>query len=263
MTCSAVRRLIDSFLAGELLVETTHEVLAHLSGCFACRVFLHEHRRLRTRLRGAWDRSDELAPRDQFLASLATQLSRPASRARRRTPWWRRWPSLAAAAVLAAALVPAGRAGISGRRLSALVAAAVGDHENCAIEFRLHERPISLAEAARRYDPALRSLADLEVPSNGPEGPIRVLERHVCVFDGRRFAHLVLGYRSQRISVLVAQGALPGSTPASREANGFSVAARPAARHAVLVVAELDAGQTAALADTVAPPVAQALAASE
>ena len=47
-------------------------------------------------------------------------------------------------------------------------------------------------------------------------GPAHVLERHACVYGGRRFAHIVFEYRGERVSLLVtaAEGgvqlALPG-----------------------------------------------------
>jgi len=34
-------------------------------------------------------------------------------------------------------------------------------------------------------------------------GPAHVLERHACVYAGRRFAHIVFEYRCQRVSLLV------------------------------------------------------------
>ena len=34
--CAKVLRLLDSYLAGELTVETNHEILEHLSRCHAC-----------------------------------------------------------------------------------------------------------------------------------------------------------------------------------------------------------------------------------
>jgi hypothetical protein len=262
MTCAEVKRLVDSFLAEELLVETNHQVLAHVAGCHTCRALLDDRRRLRASLRGAWDRSEETAPRPEFLASLATTLATGASVARGRTLWWRRWPAFAAAAAVVVAVGIAGRAGIGAFRLSALVHAAAGDHQDCAVAFRLTEKPISLEDAARRFDPAFGSLAALELPAAGPRGPIRILERHACVFEGRRFAHLVLRYDGQLVSVLVGDSHQPGFGPSARQVNGVSVAAFPASRHAVLVVAALDSQQTLELADTVVPPVTRALAGS-
>lgn len=234
MTCAELRRLVDSFLA--------------------------DHR-LRGSLRGAWNRSQEFAPRPEFIASLAATLAPGASRARGRTrrP---RWPALAAAAVVITALVLAGRDGMGALRWSALVHAAAGDHRDCAVAFRLRERPISLEEAAQRLDPAFESLAALELPSRGPRGSIRVLERHACLFEGRWFAHLVLRYDGRLVSVVIRDGRRPWFGPSTKQVGGFSVAAFSASRHAVLVVAALDSQETLELARAVVPPVAVALSGS-
>lgn len=261
MTCAEVRRLGDSFLADALLVEANHEVLAHVRGCHACRSFLADCR-VRGSLRGAWDRSQELAARPEFINSLAATLAPGASHARGRTPRWRRWPALAAAAVVITALGVAGQIGIGALRWSALVHAAAGDHRDCAVAFRLRERPISLEEAAQRLDPAFESLAALELPSSGPRGSLRVLERHACLFEGRWFAHLVLRYDGRLVSVVIGDGHRPWFGPSTQQVGDFSVAAFSASRHAVLLVAALDSQATLELARAVVPPVSRALSGS-
>ena len=95
-----------------------------------------------------------------------------------------------------------------------LVAAAVGDHRYCAVA---GSGPLSLdTDTLRR--PAYRRLEALPpamaVP---PAGELRVLERHICVYGGRQFAHLVMRYRGRRVSLVVsgaadALHARPGST---------------------------------------------------
>ena len=60
MECRDVRELADSFLSEQLLVETTHDILRHLSQCPSCRAEIESRRRLRTALRGAFERSPEL-----------------------------------------------------------------------------------------------------------------------------------------------------------------------------------------------------------
>lgn len=235
MTLAEVRRLVDSFLAD---------------------------RRLRGSLRGAWDRSQELAPRPEFIASLAATLTPGASRVRGRTPRWRRWPTLAAVAVVITAIGLAGRDGIGALRWSALAHAAAGGHRDCAVAFRLREKPISLEEAAQRLDPAFESLAALELPSSGPRGSILVLERHACLFEGRWFAHLVLRYDGRLVSVVIGDGHRPWFGPLTQQVGGFSVAAFSPSRHAVLVVAALDPQETLELARAVVPPVARALGGS-
>lgn len=50
-TCPEIRELLDSYTAGELLVETNHEVLVHLRRCDACRREAASRQTLRDALR--------------------------------------------------------------------------------------------------------------------------------------------------------------------------------------------------------------------
>jgi anti-sigma factor RsiW len=143
-------------LSEQLLVETTHDILRHLSQCPSCRAEIDSRRRLRTALRGAFERSPELRATPEFLASVGRQSrEHQSSRSSRATRWSLR-PMLAIAAtlLLVTAVAFGGREWLG----ASLLHAALGDHQNCAIRFRLSEQPISLEEAAQRFDPAYRSL---------------------------------------------------------------------------------------------------------
>jgi hypothetical protein len=100
--------------------------------------------------------------------------------------------------------------------------------------------------------------------------PIDIVEDHSCVFGGRRFAHIVLRYRGQLVSVLVTARDDPaaanqrgGATPAIASLHGvegFEAATFSAPRHVVFVVSALDAQDTVAVAKTIADSVYQHLA---
>jgi hypothetical protein len=132
-----------------------------------------------------------------------------------RRAWMESWWAAAAAAV---ALLGGGlfaRDTVRRSRLATLAAGAAGDHQNCAIKFNLAERPISLEEAARRYDPAYASLSTLDPLVGLGGGPADILDRHSCVFEGRRFAHVVFRYKDRIVSLLVTNGPVVSSeTPA-------------------------------------------------
>src|SRR5262249_56670956 len=53
MDCRNFKEMLDSFLSGELLVETNHSVLRHVELCAACRAELAARRQLRDWLRSA------------------------------------------------------------------------------------------------------------------------------------------------------------------------------------------------------------------
>ena len=286
MSCREFRELIDSYLAEELLVETNHEMIRHLEGCAACRAELDDRRRLRARLKSAFAGSADLQVRPDFVATLASQLRGaarpPASGWRLMSTWW----ALAAGVALVAAIAGGGalrRAAVERltriqpdnitQAMWQLARAAAGDHRDCALHFRLAEHPIPLEEAARRYDPAYHALraAVRSVHADRGDVPVEIVEDHACVFEGRRFAHIVLRYRGQLVSVLVtarddgSAAASPRlmSTPVIASLHGvegFEAATFSAPRHVVFVVSALDARDTVAVARTIADSVYQHLA---
>jgi anti-sigma factor RsiW len=203
MQCHEVRDLADSFLSEQILVETNHEVLRHLEGCPTCRAEFASLRELRRAVRRAFINSEALRISDEFRDSAMSHVREAARHKTPRRTVRRRWAvGFAVAAVL---MIVAGVGQFLRTRGIDLIARdAVGDHQNCAVQFRLAEKPIPLEDAAARYDPSFRLLQD--TPSddwNTPIGPMHVVDRHSCVFQGRRFAHIVLQFQGQIVSLLV------------------------------------------------------------
>ena len=255
MTCREARELADSFLSDQLLVETMHEIVRHLETCPACREEFEARRLLRKRLRTAIDASPSLAPRAEFVSALTARLQ-PTGAGVTRRAWLE--TALAAAAGFVA-LVSGGLFARSAWRRSrdgVLAASAAGDHQNCAIAFNLRERPISLEEAARRFDPAYAGLTSIPAPARST-----VLERHSCVFEGRRFGHVVLRYREHVVSLLVTSGEGSGrSEPAIVQTGGpLNVASFDVGAHAVFVVSDLPPPDTLSFARVLSEPVRKTL----
>lgn len=159
--------------------------------------------------------------------------------------------------------------------------AAIGDHENCALDFRLKEDPITLAEAAKKYGRFNKDLdktiiaAAREVfggktsarTSGGRREEIEFLEAHSCVFEGRRFAHVVLRRGKQTISVLVTDTDLPsdeeGDAFTNQSNQAFSAAGFHVKQHAVFVVSDLNETENTTLAQTLSPVVRRHILKSE
>ena len=192
MQCRDVRELADSFLTGQLLVETNHELVRHLETCPECRADVAARRAMRNTLRSALASAAELRPRPEFAAELAAKL-RPQAAAVSRRSLLQSWWALAAGAALAIG------GGVwvreSRSRLASLAREAAGDHQNCAIKFNLPERPISLEEAARRYDPAFASFTTLTAPTGLPGGPV-----DLSAEDTSRFADAMVEPVVQRLN---------------------------------------------------------------
>lgn len=258
MQCRDVRELADSFLSEQLLVETNHELLRHLETCPDCRADLADRRAIRHSLRGAFARAESLRPRPELTAELIAAL-RPCQPEISRRSVLQSWWALAAGLVVAA-----GGGGWfvrhsgSRSRLASATSDAAGDHQNCAVRFSLAERPIPLDDAGRRYGAPYAALATFEPPA--VDGQLELLERHSCVYRGRRFGHVVFRYRGALTSLLVTDGVPPGAAELAPDDSGLVVAWLPAGRFLGFVVADLDRRYVLRLAETLAGPLSRHLA---
>lgn len=153
-----------------------------------------------------------------------------------------------------------------------IIHSAVGDHRDCALEFKLEEKPITLAEASKKYGKYNENLNRVIIeplrevfPANS-SGEIKLLAAHSCLFRGRRFAHVVLRRRSQTISVLVTDADLPngaGEEIITETSGNLQIAGFRTKRHAVFVVSDLPAAENLFVAQTIVAPVRQHLKLSE
>ena len=258
MQCRDVRELADSFLSEQLLVETNHELLRHLETCPDCRADLADRRAIRDGLRGAFARAEELAAAAGADGGTAGETPTSSAREISRRSVLQSWWALAAGLVLAAGGGWFVRCSSSRSRLASAARDAAGDHQNCAVRFNLAERPIPLEDAGRRYGAPYAALATFEPPA--VDGPLELLERHSCVYQGRRFGHVVFRYRGALTSLLVTDGAPPAAAELEPNDAGLAVASLPAGRFLGFVVADLDRRDVLRLAQTLAEPLSQHLA---
>jgi hypothetical protein len=296
MRCHQFREIADSYLGHDLSVETTQAVNLHLANCAECYRELSARRELRTRLRDALINAPENRMRPEFANILRTRLrdyaqsnpnasvvafdSKSASTTFSRVAAatlaaclllafgigaavWREWQTRRnPVAVSADGSKPGQPLDLS---IASLAKSAVGDHRDCAIHFRLSEEPIDLDEAGRNYDPSFISLSSAVLSSELPTG-VEFLEAHSCIFESRRFAHIVLKYQGRLVSLLITakegnmRTAQPSLPTASQDAviecsqfDGYRVSYLPTARHAIFVVSDLSEGANLALARALAP----------
>jgi anti-sigma factor RsiW len=257
MECRDVRQLADSFLSEQLLVETNHELLKHLETCPDCRREIAGRRALRDKLRAAFVHAEDLAPRPEFAAQLRTMLRASQPGITRRSvlqSWW----TIAAGLALTAGGGLFVRNASPRSRLATLAREAAGDHRSCAVKFALAERPIRLEDAGRRFGAPYTALATFEAPA--VDGTLEVLERHACVYQGRRFGHIVFRYRSVLTSLLVTDAPPPSAPELEHSDVGPAVASLPAGRFVGFVVADLDRQDLLHLAQTLTEPLSRHLA---
>jgi anti-sigma factor RsiW len=257
MQCRDARELLDSFIGEELLVETNHELLRHLATCPECSEELEQRRRVRSGLKQAFRRSPELELRPEFAGELTSRLRAVQPAARRQ--WQNRWFAIAAS------LLVVGGIGVYfvRTRPSEVARLAAGDHQNCAIKFALREKPISLQEAAERFDPAYSQLVTTP-PDTVPTaaGTLHVADRHSCVFGGRRFGHVVFRLDDHLVSVLMTKEETtgPSSTRSGQQLewlprmNGLGMASLYTAGHVVYIASDLPEADFRGVAEARAQP---------
>ena len=280
MQCDQFRQLADSYLNNELIVETNHQINSHLEHCPECHYELAARRELRTKLQQAFRNAPQNQMRPEFAAQLNKQLrdkalgKRPDSvtsaHVSQSLGRQRRTSLLAVAASLVLAIgmglvlfryiskpsPPVGPVSLVGTELAR---SAVGDHRDCAIHFRLSEKPIDLEVAGHKYDPVYIDLTKVVLS----QGNVELVEDHSCVYESRRFAHIVLKYHGRLVSFLVtaattegtAQSRLESEVIACSQFEGYQVSCFQTERHAVFIVSDMPEGDNLALARALAPSV--------
>ena len=131
---------------------------------------------------------------------------------------------------------------------------------------------IPLDEAVRRYGVATYAVLE-KFPLNDvitKTGVARIVRRHACVYQGRRFAHVVFDYRGTLVSLLVtaADGGRQIAFPwdavphlsATQQVDNMSVASFRTSRYVVFFAGEVAPADLTALANAVAAPLYHELA---
>ena len=300
MQCSDFHKIVDSYLGDELLIETNHEVIAHLEACSACRRELAARRELRVQLRAAFANSAALQPSPAFTNRLRAQLRAKALH-ETTTVTWGQWMAIAASILL---IITAGLLATrqtahntsielanSGRGnqneatriespqpnasrdavnlfMAKAAELAAGDHRDCAIDYKLAEEPISLEEAGRRYDRAYINLASAVMSQQKQlAGGMQFVEAHSCVFNGKRFGHIILKEGNHLVSVLVTDlDSAPTeiaaqSSPEARQATvnssveGYQVSYLATVKHGIFIVSDSEAARNSQIAGILVPSV--------
>lgn len=252
--CQQTRELLDSFLSGELTVETNHTVLRHLELCEACRTEGDRRRETRQLLSSALksdvDAIDPEALRARIVATI--DADRPAV--------WRRaskyWP-LAAALVL----VLSGAVWWSRPVDAAAFEDSADNHVACALGYPPPpDAHYDRARAAKLLTGPFAGLADaLSRDYAGYE----LVDAHICPYKGRDYAHAIYRREGKLVSLFAepsVRGSLPraekvgqipdGSLPVTATAlRGFVVDGVATSGHHLFVVADQDPAISTAARD--------------
>lgn len=226
--CRRVRELMDSYISGELAVESNHELLAHLDRCESCRGEVERRQRMRVLLRESFGTEPDASA---VTARVARAIDHDQSVWRRVT----RYGSIAAALALAVG---------AALWLSRPVDAAafddsVDNHIICALSYP----PTVTYDAGRvrnMIDAAYQGVVDAV---SHRLGDYELIDGHMCPYQGRNYVHLVYRHGEHKVSVF-AEPATRGRLPLTHEAprKGYVSEGASAGGHQVFVVSENGAG---------------------
>ncbi|HWI17517.1 MAG TPA: zf-HC2 domain-containing protein [Vicinamibacterales bacterium] len=222
--CRRVRELMDSYISGELTVESNHDLLRHVERCESCRAELAGRERTRALLIESFGPAPDAGGMDARIMRAIDQHDRK---------WWR----LAQYGGIAAAVMIAIGAAVW---LSRPVDAAafddsVDDHIACALTY-----PPDFAydgqRAEQHLDPPYRAI--LQAVSH-TAGDYQLIDGHMCPYQGRNYAHLVYRRNGRPLSVFI-ETADRGRLPLTHETprKGFVTVGESTGRHQVFVVGD-------------------------
>ena len=217
--CEKIRGYFDSYLDNELLVETNHEVLRHLTACPDCRNVLDARARLKHTVKSAVER--ETAP--------ALLLTSVRSTIRRRRSFFnlglRQW---AMAALTIAVLVAAGGIAVRTGKVFApamnadrdslelisvkaqeLLRVGLVDHVHCAIvagkwkEFLSFEH---MKEETGRSALGTEFIGLIPLLQEKLGSNFQIVQGHRCVTNHRRYVHVILtGGKGTILSLVITE----------------------------------------------------------
>jgi len=222
--CRPVRELMDSYISGELTVESNHEVLRHVERCDACRAELARRERTRALLIESFGVAPDATGLDTRIHRVIDQHDRT---------WWR----LAQYGGLAAVLTLAVGAALWFSRPvdAAAFDDSVDDHIACALTYPAGVT-YDAQRAARNLEPAYRAIVHAIAHTIGT---YQLIDAHMCPYQGRNYAHLVYVANGRPLSVF-AETADRGRLPLRHESprKGFVTVGASTGRHQVFVVAD-------------------------
>ncbi len=276
MDCHRFRDVLDSYLSGELLVETTHEILQHAEQCRACRSEMAARRNLREVLRRSITR-DSLSPeaKERLRDRLREEAAGPREASSYATSFLSKLPTKSLPLALAASvLLTIGFLYVALRPSSPVHAAVLSEslmeetareHDICTFHYRDRAEPKAMDARSVEFNPIFAGLD--QVGKRHARG-MKLRLAHFCNLVGRNFVHLGFTKGDEMVSLLITErdakamknGVVPtddglraGLQSALR--GKYRVAAYQTSKHVVLVVSEFSEAQTKELAESLAAPV--------
>lgn len=267
MQCKEFREISEAYLSDELLVETNIQVFRHLEDCPRCREEFAARRQLRQKLRAAVKNADEFQINPAFAKRLTANLRQAALYENA----WRKFlfapkiliPVMAsllfAAALGFVALNWSNKTadtshapGVLTDGLTQISLAAAGNHLDCALEKLQMWVQMSKRDYAEKAVYTEKIVKPLRASFSEN---IELLHAHDCVFEGKKFRHVILRQGAHIVSVFFDESdALPKLGDAANASiicekqNGLQVASFQKENRAIFVVSDLTEAENLSLA---------------
>jgi hypothetical protein len=257
MQCREFREISESYFGDELLVETNLKIFHHLEHCRDCRAYFATSKELRTKLRAAARSAEEFQIDPVFQDRLKVNLR---ASALRESAWAKLYFGPTLLVPIMACLLLAVLAGISYvsfgggetptfiardaviEGLNAISVKAVGDHKDCALEKLQAWHELSKLDYAKK---AYYSDTVLQPLKSRFSSDLELLHAHDCIFDGKKFTHVIIKNGPHIVSVLFdkddrfQQPVSATDSIISNEAGGLQVASFRVRDQAVFVVSDM------------------------
>jgi anti-sigma factor RsiW len=271
--CQNTREMLDLYLDNELLVETSHSVLHHLSSCPDCAAEAERRIELRGLLKAAFtqDEKDERAGENVLRRRIETALDKEQQRGITSKI---AWAALAASLILTIGLVysritgnrtpvnspPVNIATSSSPPPQVLVAAvdrdAVANHQACALTYPsnwTYDEQRVARELTPRFAPLVHTIGR-------KHASYELIEGHNCSYERRQYVHLIFRGNGHTVSVFIepdepGDGAKP-SRPREIDQTSYTayqVASVDTGLHHIFVVSDLPTVENLALANQLVP----------
>ena len=261
MRCEDFREIADSFLSGELLVETNHEVVRHQENCESCRKELETQKMFRAKLRNAVISAPDVRISPTFAAHLRSELKKDFVKEEVQIGFWQSLFSLKILTTAAALLFVTFAIGIvflkgdskdapvlqtksvadesvPDENLSAMwqkiSAQAIGDHQHCGLDKMDFWQKNKDKETPKKIDFRENILQKAAFDSSEP---MQLLHVHDCIYEDRTFTHAVIQIGNRNVSVLLTETELASGANIKNEPDStISCQKRPGSRLQVLPV---------------------------
>ncbi len=258
MQCKEFREISEAYLSDELLVETNIQVFRHLEHCPKCREEFAAKRELRQKICSAIKNADDFQIDPVFVNHLSANLKKTALyKSTGRNFWFApnflipvmsslliavtlgfavfNWSSQNGGQPLADDFLTKG--------LTQISIQAVVSHKHCALEKLKKWEEISKQDFIQKavYTEQIAKPLQTNFSKN-----IEMLHAHDCIFNGKRFTHIILRKGSNIVSVFLDKSdAMPetdNSTTAKiicEKENGLQVASFQKNKGAIFVISDM------------------------